>query len=138
MKNGPLLNQVTPDLRRLFQEVDKQVPVEILPSTVRTHEQQLDYFARGVSKTMDSKHLIVPGTREFSEAVDAGPHPHKWPVEGTQGYWKDMARLYYFAGVVVAVAFRLDIEIRFGGDWNGNFDIKDQNFYDLVHYEKIE
>jgi peptidoglycan L-alanyl-D-glutamate endopeptidase CwlK len=138
MKNAQLLNQVTPNLRLLFQEVDKEVQVEVLSSTIRTLEQQKAYFAAGTSKTMDSKHLIAPGIRDFSEAVDAGPYPHKWPVEGEKDYWKDWARIYYFAGVVVTKAKQLGIKIRFGGDWNGNFDLKDQNFYDGVHFEEVK
>lgn len=137
MKNAHLLVLVTPNLRNLFTEVDKEVAVEILPSTIRTQAEQLDYFNRGVSKTLDSKHLIVPGKREFSEAVDAGPHRHKWPVESEKDYWKDWARLYYFAGRVMSVALRMGIKLRFGGDWNGNNDLKDQNFYDGVHFEEV-
>ena len=137
MKNVHLLNQVTDNLRKLFLTVDHIIPVEILPSTIRTMEQQKDYFARGVSKTMDSTHLIIPGVRELSEAVDAGPYPFSWPKEGSKDYWKDWGRLYYFAGVVIAVAHDLKIPIRYGGDWDGDFDLKDQNFYDGVHFEEL-
>ena len=138
MKNAHFLNQVTPTLRRLFLEVDKRVQVEILPSTIRTMEQQKEYFAAGTSKTLDSKHLIIPGTREFSEAVDAGPYGFKWPKEGDKDYWKDWAKIYYFAGFVMCVANDLKIPIRYGGDWDGDFDLKDQNFYDGVHFEEMK
>ena len=138
MKNAYLLNQVSPNLRRLFQEVDLQVQVEILPSTIRTLEEQKAFFAAGTSKTMNSKHLIIPGTREFSEAVDAGPLGFKWPKESDKDAWKDWSRLYYFAGKVDTIARQLGIKIRFGGDWNGNFDLKDQNFFDGVHYEEVK
>ena len=137
MKNSYLLTQVTSNLRNVFLEVDKIVPVEILPSTTRTQEQQADFLARGISKTKDSKHLIIPGVREFSEAVDAGPSPMIWPKEGSPDYWKDWARLYYFAGIVMSTAYRMGIRLRFGGDWNGDFNLKNQNFYDGVHFEEI-
>ncbi len=29
------------------------------------------------------------------------------------------------------------IKIRWEGDWNGNYDLKDQNFYDLPHFEAV-
>jgi len=138
MKNAQLLNQVTPNLRLLFQEVDKEVQVEILSSTIRTLEQQKAYFAAGTSKTMDSKHLIIEGVRDFSEAVDAGPYPFAWPVKGTQDYEKNWWRLYFFAGVVVTKARQLGIKIRFGGDWDSDFDLKDQNFFDAVHFEEVK
>lgn len=30
------------------------------------------------------------------------------------------------------------IEIRFGGDWDRDYDLDDQDFMDLVHFELIE
>lgn len=138
MKNGHLLNQVSPHLLKLFQEVEKIVPVHILSSTIRTQAEQEAFLRAGTSTTKNSKHLIIPGVREFSAAVDAGPYPFEWPVKNSSDYWKDWCKLYYFAGVVKAVAFRLGIKIRYGGDWDGDFDLKDQNFYDGVHFEEIE
>ena len=136
MKNSQLLNQVEPRLRTLFYEVDKYTQVDILPSTIRTLEEQADFVRRGVSKTMNSKHLITP-EHPLSRAVDAGPWPMKWPQEGPDK-WLDWGRLYYFAGVVMSTANALGIKIRYGGDWNGNFDLKDQSFWDGVHFELIE
>jgi peptidoglycan L-alanyl-D-glutamate endopeptidase CwlK len=134
MKNEQLLNQCTEQLRGLFRRVDTIVPVEILPSTIRTRGEQKAFFAAGTSKTMNSKHLISP-EHPFSRAVDAGPYPHRWPQEGSKDFWKDWARLYYFAGVVVIIAREMKIAVRYGGDWNGNFELKDENFFDGVHFE---
>lgn len=136
MKNANLLNQCEPRLRTLFHQVDKLVQVDILPSTIRTLAEQEDFVKRGVSKTMESKHLIT-AENPLSRAVDAGPWPMKWPQEGPDK-WIDWSRLYYFAGVVMSTAQVLGIKIRYGGDWNGNFDLKDQNFYDGVHFELQE
>lgn len=136
MKNAQILNQVEPRLRTLFHEVDKQTQVEILPSTVRTPEEQADFMKRGVSTTLNSKHLIT-SEHPLSRAVDAGPWPMRWPREGPDK-WLDWGRLYYFAGIVMSTAHGLGVKIRYGGDWNGNFDLKDQNFYDGVHFELIE
>jgi DNA helicase-2/ATP-dependent DNA helicase PcrA len=60
MKNGNLLHQCHRDLRDLFMHVDDIVQVEILPSTIRTLEQQKKFVADGTSKTMNSLHLITP------------------------------------------------------------------------------
>lgn len=137
MKNGNLLHQCHRDLRDLFMHVDDIVQVEILPSTIRTLEQQKKFVADGTSKTMNSLHLITP-EHPFSRAVDAGPWPHVWPVEGTKDFWKDWARLYYFAGVVMATAKIMGINVRYGGDWNSDFNIKNEKFYDGVHFELIQ
>jgi len=141
MMNEHLLMQCSPDLYTLFKEVDKDIPVEILNSTIRTVEDQRRFLAMGRTKTMNSMHLITP-EHPFSRAVDAGPWPHVWPVEGTKDFWKDWARLYYFAGVVMQTARQMkkagliNINIRYGGDWNGNFNLKDENFFDGVHFEE--
>ncbi|MCR4307668.1 MAG: hypothetical protein NUV80_03835 [Candidatus Berkelbacteria bacterium] len=136
MKNAQLLNQCEPRLRTLFFQVDKLVQVDIQPSTIRTLEQQEELFKSGRSKTMNSKHLITP-EHPFSRAIDAGPWPFQWPQENADK-WLDWGKLYYFAGIVMSTASQLGIKIRYGGDWNGNFDLKDQNFYDGVHFELIE
>ena len=43
-----------------------------------------------------------------------------------------------FAGYVQGVAEQLGIKIRWGGDWDSDFDFKDQTFNDLVHFELRE
>lgn len=137
MKNVHLLNQCDQRLRHLFMQVDSIIAVDILPSTIRTLEEQKAFVAKGTSKTMNSKHLIT-AEYPFSRAVDAGPYPMRWPQDGTKDFWKDWGRLYYFAGVVIAKAKELHIPVRYGGDWNGNFELKDENFFDGVHFELIE
>ena len=43
-----------------------------------------------------------------------------------------------FAGFVLGVAHEMGIPIRWGGDWNGNWDTADNNFDDFWHFEIIE
>jgi hypothetical protein len=119
---------------------------------------------KGVSKTMDSRHLDKP----LSNAVDAAPDPLEWPttnkvrkriaelvdeqvretrsgsapeeadelLAAIEEYAKDLARWYYFGGYVCGVAEELGIPIRWGGDWNGNRQVDDQSFDDLPHFER--
>ena len=69
-----------------------------------------------------------------SRAVDASPYPIEW---------NDRERMYYFAGWVMETARRLKEErkishdIRWGGDWNRNTEVRDQTFMDLAHFEII-
>lgn len=155
MKNAQLLNQCTPGMRDLFWRVEQTVQVEILPSTIRKKNEQASFVASGTSQTLDSKHLIVPGVREFSQAVDAGPYPMVWPkstnelkvlievgdaaavIKWVDNYRMDWGRLYYFAGVVKQAAYEMRLPIRQGVDWNGNFILSDQQFNDAVHTEEI-
>lgn len=103
----------------------------------RAVAEQRRLVAEGLSKTMNSKHLPRYVDRDklrpladggVSWAVDLAPYPVDW--ENTK-------RFYYFAGYAGAVAAALGLKIRWGGDWDGDQDLDDQTFMDLVHFELI-
>jgi len=52
--------------------------------------------------------------------------------------WTDTDRFYYFAGHVMAVAAFLGVNLRYGGDWDGDKDLKDNTFNDLCHFELVD
>ena len=89
----------------------------------RGHERQAEAFLMGFSKVRfpHSKHNINP-----SLAVDAAP----WPID-----WRDTERFIYFGGYVKGIAARQGIPIRWGGDWDGDFQLKDNLFNDYGHFE---
>lgn len=114
-----------PDLQRLFNEVIKQVDCTIICGH-RNREDQDEAYRTGKSKVQwpDGKHNKNP-----SEAVDAVPYPIDWA---------DLKQMYMFVGFVRGIALSMGIKIRCGADWNGNFDIKDQNFHDVPHFELVD
>lgn len=115
-----VLDTVHPDLQRLFKRVVLKFDCTILPDGgKRTEEQQRELVAAGKSKTMQSRHLT-------GDAVDVAPYPIDW---------EDSQRFYAFAGYVIGIAESLGIAIRWGGDWNSNWDFTDQTFHDLPHFE---
>ena len=65
-------------------------------------------------------------------AVDVAPYPIDW---------HDQRRFDYFAGHVMATAKLLHYEgfmrhrVRWGGDWNNDGQLRDNEFNDLVHFE---
>lgn len=132
-----------PDLRRLFINVVDFYDCTILEG-VRSHEQQVINVNKGVSKTLESKHLLE-FSREPAEGVDAvdvAPYPLAWPKppKGQEPaelrrWMKECARYYMFGGYVLAKAEIMGIKIVWGGDWNGNHEVDDQSFDDLVHFE---
>jgi len=131
------LSQAHPQLQRLFMEVIKHHDCKILES-VRTREQQALNVAKGVSKTMNSKHVPPDDAEDgwLSLAVDVVPYPFtRWPKKDSPTYVKDLARMYRFGGQVEGIANMLGIPIRWGGDWDGDDDIYDQHFDDLPHFE---
>jgi peptidoglycan L-alanyl-D-glutamate endopeptidase CwlK len=91
----------------------------------RDAERQTALFHQGLSKVQwpNSKH-----NREPSEAFDIAPYPIDW---------QDAERFYHLAGIIRAVASESGLAIRWGGDWDRDFDLRDQSFMDLAHFEMV-
>jgi peptidoglycan LD-endopeptidase CwlK len=103
--------------------------IKIIDFTVingfRNQEQQTEDFTVGKSKLQwpNSKHNTSP-----SQAIDLAPYPIDW---------SDLSRFYVLAGIILACAASRNIKIRWGGDWEGKFDIKNNKFNDIGHFELI-
>lgn len=93
----------------------------------RTKVRQAELVKAGLSKTMNSKHLTTE-EEPLSKAIDMAPLPLDWD---------DTKRFYAFGEKVLKKAKELGIGIRWGGDWDGDGDYKDQTFNDLVHFEEL-
>ena len=121
-------------LQLLFNEIVKDYDCSILEGT-RSDSRQNQLFKEGSTKEKagESKHNYKP-----SLAIDVSPYPipKKWG-KGEENI-KELFRFYHFAGYVKAIANKLDIYIRWGGDWNGNNIFKDQSFDDLIHFELLQ
>lgn len=92
----------------------------------RDEEEQNYLFDRGVStlRWPDSKHNQNP-----SKAFDFQPYPFPYREEVMWG------ALSYVAGRAMAIAEEEGFRIRWGGDWNMDGDMTNQDFYDLFHIE---
>lgn len=114
-----------PDLQRLFNEVINHYDCSILCGH-RSEEKQDEAYREGKSTVQwpNSKHNVYP-----SIAVDVAPYPIDW---------EELRRFYMFVGIVRGVAAAMGINIRCGADWDGDMEVKDQNFHDLPHVELIE
>ena len=110
------------DLVFLFEEVIKYFDCTVLEG-YRGKRLQNKYFKEGKSKLKfpEGNHNKKP-----SKAIDVVPYPIDW---------EDRERMTYFAGFVKGMAAALGIPIRWGGDWNNNTEVKDNNFDDLPHFE---
>lgn len=126
-KSLECLNSSSPELQKLFRTVIKKYDCSIICGH-RSKEEQAQHFKEGTTKVKYSKHNDFP-----SQAVDVTPYPI--PKDWGANDWKERAKFYHFAGYVKAKAERLNISIRWGGDWNGNNTFSDQTFDDLVHFE---
>jgi len=109
-------------LQRLFKEVIKHYDCTVICGH-RSQEEQDKAVAEGKSKVRYpySKHNSFP-----ARAVDVVPYPIDWD---------DREGFYAFGGFVKGVASQKGIKIRWGGDWDSDNDLHDQNFIDLPHFE---
>jgi hypothetical protein len=71
-----------------------------------------------------SKHNKMPAL-----AVDVAPYPIDW---------ENMDRFRVFGGFVLGVATVMGIRLRWGGDWDRDWDYTDQRFHDLPHFEIVD
>ena len=111
-------------LQRVFNEVINYVDCSVLEGH-RSAERQDKLFEEGKTKVKypNGRHNANP-----SRAVDVVPYPIDW---------KDRERFHLFAGFVLGIAYSMDIALRWGGDWNQNFEVDDNQFDDFPHFELI-
>ncbi len=112
------LKGVDAKLVNVLNELIKMMDVTVIEG-LRSAERQEELLAKGATKVKYSKHME-------GKAVDIAPYPIDW--DNRDGF-------YYMGGMVRGIAKQLNIDIRFGGDWDSDGDTKDNNFDDLVHIE---
>jgi len=112
-------------LQQLFERVVQTFDCSILEGH-RGKEAQNRAYAERRSKLRwpESEHNTCP-----SRAVDVAPYPIDW---------KNRDRYVLFAGYVLGTAAELGIPLRWGGDWDGDRDPRNERFQDLVHFELKE
>ena len=124
------LNTCDSRLQRIVRIVASKYDVRVLCGR-RTWEEQAILLQQGKTKVGpgDSKHN--PPTQGdidwLSLAVDIVPYPIDW---------KDSKRFVYLAGLMMATGWSMGIELRWGGNWDRDeVIIDDQSFDDLPHFE---
>lgn len=132
------LETLEPRLRKLFVDLLALDIVDItLISGRRGEEEQNRLFREGKSQLRfpESRHNGDPdGPLDaqgipLSLAVDAAPYPIDW---------NDRERATLFSGLVLGFAEARGLKLRWGGDWNRNFEVEDNVFDDLHHFELTE
>ena len=109
-------------LQDVFNEIIKYVDCSILEGQ-RNKERQNKLYDEGRTKVRypDGRHNADP-----SKACDVTPYPVDW---------KDRERQTLFAGFVLGMARSMGISIRWGGDWDMDFQVMDNRFDDFPHFE---
>tara|TARA_R100001594_G_C4005257_1_gene255717 strand:+ start:380 stop:769 length:390 start_codon:yes stop_codon:yes gene_type:complete len=109
-------------LQKVFNEVIKHVDCSVLEGH-RSKDRQNKLFEEGKTKV---KYPNGRHNRQPSSAVDVTPYPVDW---------KDRERQTLFAGFVIGVASQMGIKLRWGGDWDQDFQVVDNRFDDFPHFE---
>ena len=112
-------------LQEVFNEVIKHVDCSILEGQ-RDKERQNQLYIEGKTKVKypNGRHNSSP-----SNAVDVTPYPVDWA---------DRERQTLFAGFVIGIARSMGITLRWGGDWDMDFQVMDNRFDDFPHFEVKE
>jgi len=122
-------DELDPRLQVLVTRIRDEVVDISLITGFRDRETQNTMYESNKSqlKFPFGKHNKKP-----SLAVDLQPYPYP---EYEPKLW---GALGYIAGRAHAIAAEEGFKIRWGGDWNGNGDLTDQNFDDLFHIEVLD
>lgn len=116
---------VVEDLQRVCRAVIQYYDFTVIWGE-RPEDIQNEIFRQGFSKL---KFPYSPHNKCPSLAVDVAPYPINW---------KDIRRFDILSGRMMEAADLMAIEIRWGGDWDGDDDLKDQTFNDLGHFELVK
>lgn len=122
-----------PDLQMLCQTLIMMKDTSLIEGH-RSDERQQQLYDEGKSKVLPggSKHNLYP-----SEAVDMIPYPF------SEADWEDRDKFHLHAGLVLGVAEMLYHEclmkrkVRWGGDWDKDWEASDNAFDDFPHFELI-
>lgn len=125
-RSKEVYDELDPRLQRVLDRALHEVADISLTTGFRSQVIQNEKYLTGKSKTPwpRSKHNKKP-----SLAVDLQPYPMPARKE------KLWAALAYIAGRIIEIGVEEGIALRWGGDWDGDGDLTDQNFDDLFHIE---
>ena len=112
----------------------KMSPVDIsIVSGFRDEDVQNLLFRQGASKKPwpMSEHNFMLDGKPHSKAFDFAPHLGR----EIRIPWSDTHLFAVVAGVFFSAAKKLNVKLRWGGDWNMNGLTTDQTFMDWGHLE---
>ena len=121
-KSKKQLSTCDKKLQEVFNEVIKTVDCSVLEGH-RDKVSQNKYYKEGKTRLQYplGRHNELP-----SRAADVVPYPIDWD---------DRERFTLFAGFVLGIAKSMGIILRWGGDWDMDWEVNDNKFDDFPHFE---
>lgn len=124
---------VHPVLAEIVRNVmDLQVMDFSVVEGLRTVDKQREYVVKGVSKTMNSKHLKQDDG--YGHAVDLYPYPIDMQRVNKSNA-QEIVRFGVLAGMMLAEAQKKGVTLVWGGDWDLDGQTLDHSFFDAPHFE---
>ncbi len=116
------LSQCDPRIQEIMNEAILSFDFSVLTGhRGKTEQDAMRSKGRSQLSYPNSRHNSLP-----SQAIDIAP----WPID-----WQDRERFTLLAGFILGIAQAKGISLRWGGDWNRNWEVKDNKFDDLPHFE---
>jgi peptidoglycan L-alanyl-D-glutamate endopeptidase CwlK len=123
------LKGVHPDLVKVVMLAIQKTDIDFkVGEGVRTLARQKKLVAEGKSKTLNSRH--IPGKDGYAKAVDL------WTMPNGTVTWVQ-ADYVKLSKHVLAAAKELGVAIRWGGDWDGDGNWREEAFFDGPHFELL-
>jgi peptidoglycan L-alanyl-D-glutamate endopeptidase CwlK len=131
------LETVHKDLQIVFKEVIKYFDCTVVFGH-RSPEKQNELYQQGrttpgsIVTYKDGYEKLSKHNHSPSLAVDVVPYPIDWG---------DTDRMRYFAGFVMGIAKmlkeqgKIENNIVWGADWDGDTELNDQKFVDIPHFQ---
>jgi peptidoglycan LD-endopeptidase CwlK len=128
------LNTCHADLQLIVTEVASYFPLTVIHG-YRGEAEQTAAFRAGKSDKPwpQSKHNRTP-----SRAVDLAPLRYDHRKGGSYIDWDDWRAFGVLAGLMIATARKHGIRIRWGADWDSDWNIEEHRLIDGPHFELIE
>lgn len=123
------------DAQVIMSEVVRSFDCTVLEGH-RNNSLQQEYFERGLSKK-------PPGESLHNYMPSMAWHAMPYFVNVPHVDWKHESSMFFLAGVILGTADRLLVArlithaVRWGGDWDRDFDVREKQWNDLSHYELV-
>lgn len=118
------VSTVTTNLQKVLAAAIKEYDFSVIFGHRDRATQDKAYADKNSTKKWpNSKHNFMP-----SQAFDVIPYPDGWKASN--------AEFCKMAEAIIKASEKVGVPLRWGGDWDGDGDITDQNLIDLAHFEE--
>lgn len=130
LKSQKKLETCDERIQLVLKEAIKYLDFTILDG-YKSEEVQNEQYNKKLTndKYPNSLHNTIP-----SKAVDIA----LWHKEPPHVRWEELFSFYFLGGFILGIASQMNINLKWGGDLEQNYDITDSDYLNLIHFELID